>query len=128
MSHVASLELSRILFELSGWKDTHFSWRSQNKQEPRIVDIAPNIDSDIPAYSLGELLRKLPEYMMRDGLSRSLCLYKANSRGIGWIAKYGGTRTFKGEIMGNSMKSPEDAAAKLCIKLFRQGILKKGES
>ena len=60
----ANLELCKELYEVSGWKDTHSSHRptpSNSHDNYRVIDMAPNIPTDIPAYDLGYLLRKLPQ-------------------------------------------------------------------
>ena len=56
--NVASLELCKELFELSGWGETeHMHWRPTP-----MGDLDPNKGIAIcPAYSLGYLLRKLPD-------------------------------------------------------------------
>lgn len=113
--NVASLELSKELFELSGWKDTHFSYRatpSNSGKDYRVIDISPNIQQDIPAYDLGYLLRKLPS---------QIALTKGIFYACTWIAEdHNDSHNF-------IAKTPEDAVAKLAIELFKQGILTKGE-
>lgn len=86
----AGEELARELYELSGWEGD-----AERRHEPKV-----------PYYSLGYLMRKLPD----DDYE----LFKNSS----WLMRgMAGPTTFAG--------TPEDAAAKLAIELFKQGILKK---
>lgn len=62
--HVASLELSKELFALTGWRGTEKRWYG-NLQFPAscVAGLIDNFDGDgiCPAYDLGFLLRELPE-------------------------------------------------------------------
>lgn len=97
--NVASLELSKELYELSGWEtDKWFAFGAED--EITLAEMP-----DIPQYELGYLLRKLPgdmrwlDYSVRAGKWEMLHDIEANS--------------------------PEEATAKLCIELFKQGVLKE---
>jgi hypothetical protein len=120
MSNVASLELSKKLYELSGWGDTHRCYRlmtSGDTKEWRCIDILPNVAGDIPAFDLGYLLRKLlavssPEFILQsDGRTLIIADYQA---GEDWPQ------------LSFIVDTPEDAAAKLAIELFKQGVLTRG--
>lgn len=115
MSEVASLEISKQLYEISGWKDTHFSWRSQYKQEARIVDIQPNIESDTPAYDLGYIMRKLPTQISNHPLHLSYNIYS-----LYWDIRY--HIADSGEYITTNVQLT-DCVALLAIKLFKNGII-----
>lgn len=101
MSDVASLELCRELHELSGWEDVdQFSRKPGFVQKPM---------GSLPLYDLGYLLRKLPPQTR---------LFKARESTYGIAI---GTMVEKYKQFADT---PEDAAAKLAIELFKQGILK----
>lgn len=111
--HVASLELCKELYELSGWKDGIASWHiemvgSGRKyiRDSRAVPVAPQ-------YDLGCLLRKLPnkQVKLRNGIH-------------GWMIQWrkSGAETRNIEHVFEAA-TPEDAACKLAIELIRQGVL-----
>lgn len=121
--NVASLELSKELYELSGWKDTPLLYGGLMKHTVRFEDDIYTrkemeeadgyaIHEDCPAYDLGYLLRKL------DDLSDNLELTKD---GFHWHC-YMRENYVNCEATRSNI--PEDAAAKLAIKLFKEGILK----
>ena len=117
--HVASLELSRELYELSGWDDRRaiqYYWHGDDLDHVTVVDAEQHEPecAVYPAYDLGYLLRKLPRTYGGVGL----CVWAAGTSK--WIAEYDGTRKMR--VMADS---PEDAAAKLAIELFKQNILRK---
>lgn len=102
--NVASLELCKELYELSGWKTggDKPTWNGRK-----------GVNS-APAYDLGYLLRKLPYHGVISGqgtFRQASC--------SGYIA---------------SSDTPEDALAQLAIELHKQGVLTserlapKGES
>jgi hypothetical protein len=122
--HVTSLELSKELYELSGWKGTNF-WHGQRISHLKrkvyfsTTGLAGEIEAllECPAYDLGYLVDKLPEL----NHAQEYLLMEASPIGYAFgYASYG-------ELIGVSGTdySPEDAAAKLCIELFKQGILTK---
>lgn len=127
MSNVASLELSKKLYELSGWNDAPFAYDTSyadnwlryiedfpgDTRERRGVDI-------IPAYDLGYLLRKMPR-VDKDGI-------------FAWVTVSNGTNDWtaywesdQGLYASRSGDTPEDVACKLAIELFNQGILTRGD-
>lgn len=106
---VASLELCKTLFELSGWSEpVNAYWYADGLYNE--YQTAPETELVSPAYDLGYMLRKLPQ-------PRSLTETYLDPRTLGWKAS---CREFDGLA-----ETPEDAAAKLCIALFKQGILKR---
>lgn len=99
---LASVEPSKELYELSGWLDD---------------DMRTPFRLDAPYYSLGFLLRKLPTGRV------SLNSYNSYSEKGKWIAAL--TNGYKGPAATAKADTPEDAACKLTIELFKQGILTK---
>lgn len=134
--NVASLELSKELYELSGWDDSGIvicqsgsyreeygpesdkGWFGYTEQEA--VHHHGGIYPTYRAYDLGYLLRKLPQRSVEGRLgmdSEGIALgkptfYYANATGTYYT--YGQADTY------------EDAAAKLAIELFKQGVLTRG--
>lgn len=120
--NVASLELCKALYELSGWKETFNCWEYSDGipagepylMQPELVRRyglwgTQDLKKQYPAYDLGYLLRKLPigtELAIEDD-AFYFSYYK------------------DGTLYGPTSKSPEDAAATLAIELFKQGILTK---
>lgn len=105
---VARLELSRKLHDLSRWKDTHFSYRptpSNGNDNYRVIDIVPNIPSDIPAYDLGYLLQKIGECA---DVSKVAVLHML----VGFV---------------DDDEGYAGSAAKLAIELIKQGVITPGE-
>lgn len=101
MSDVASLELSKELYELSGWGAELNDWRSNS---------GTGVDGAYPAYDAGYLLRKLPIY----------CNVEHDKV---WSS------TFDNVIDNFTTIAaiPENALCQLAIELFKQGILKREE-
>lgn len=113
--HTASLELCHQLHELSGWDDdmlNHNTWYDDKS----IV----NNGVSTPRYPLGYLLRLLPVslefgyYKGNSGNPYSLQLRRNKSY---WLCCYPVTD------LQCSGDTPENAACKLAIELFKQGIL-----
>jgi hypothetical protein len=97
---VANRQLCEELYQFSGWIDAE--WRLA-------PDPASGLGSKrVPAYDLGYLLRKLP--------AKSQIYNGVNY----WTARYR-------DVRSRVKASPEDAAAKLCIELFKQGVLVRKE-
>ena len=109
----ASLELSRKLYELSGWYDCSHVWKDDIPQ--RMYEMSTQ-DNCYPAYDLGYLLRKLPKQLDNGGL-----LYLNTTIDGKWSCGHRGTYYKQGN-------TPENAACSLAIKLFEQNILKKETS
>lgn len=101
--NVASQELCKELFELSDWEEYQ-----QDSAHP---------------YTLGFLLRKLPK-LVRNEKERQmdgLVMYAAGT--VGWQFEY--HTTYCAPLFNGTADTPEDAAAKLAIELFRHGVLTK---
>jgi hypothetical protein len=102
--NTASLELCKELYSLSGFVLTEMQW-----YRGRPVYNAP-YGWDCPAYDLGSLLRKLP----RDFVLRPII-------GAHWEIQYAPGISNKERIC--QADTPEDAACKLVIKLFKQDVI-----
>lgn len=120
--NVASLDLCKELYELSGktWhEEIIYSWH-KDYGEYVIEDFWTG--SICPAYDLGYLLRKLPDYAK---------LFR-NNQGKWFAAAVTGGFRHPDNQLGQPdtahewyiADTPEDAAASLAIKLFQEGILK----
>ena len=110
MMNVASLELCKELHELSGWKDTDYTYYANAGQHSGTMmhrSLVFDKPENLPAYDLGYLLRKMinhdPDIYAVDG-ERWVCLV-----GEGDLSK--------------SAATPEDAAAKLAIELCKAKVL-----
>jgi hypothetical protein len=126
----ARIELCRDLYGLSGWDADGYVWYgtptgnyevgSENeihmlKERP---DATEFIFFDVPAYDLGFLLRMLPT-QMPEGDYLALQPWVDDEWCIGYFA-YG-----EPSLYSNSADTPEDAACKLAIELFKRGILSR---
>lgn len=101
---VSNLELSKRLYELSGW--------GTDSREGRYFDRNYPV---VPNYDLGYMLRKLENRQYNTSLYHSVTQNQ-------WRCMY------KGYDFGKTADTPEDATAKLCIALFESGILKKEDN
>jgi hypothetical protein len=99
--NTASLELCKELYELSGWNAPVVS-----------------MDGPTPRYDLGYLLRKLPKHV------EDQWLHIAPITDNKWAAHYM-MMGVKSAGQDEWADTPEDAACKLAIELFKQGILVK---
>lgn len=112
--NVASLKLCRELYELSGWSAPQKywvlmvsgDWKAVNKDTTVEVEINRSI---YPAYDLGYLLRKLPPYSRIQSMKGDVPYRVSYDNGV--------------SERGVNADTPEDAACKLAIELFKQGIL-----
>lgn len=96
----ASEELSKELHKLSNWEGDDFM-----VENGTLVSVS---------YSLGYLLRKL----------KNLPIALDSNFGEGWRASEFHDNEVSFEFTADT---PEDAAAKLCVELFKQGVLNKKE-
>lgn len=115
--NVASLELSKELYELSGWPGPQVSGITVSDQT-----YGGHFDDDgnfvAPKFNLGYLLRKLPyDTMIR--ISRSGFTARWSNQSV----RMPGIQLLTINI---HRTTPEDAAAKLAIELFKQGALTRG--
>jgi hypothetical protein len=124
--NVASLNLCKELYEISGWG------RGDQLQEHLVVDEEGYEYAVFPAYDLGYLLRKLPpNFSTGDARGSFEFFLKMTTRE--WFAGYNKPETGKWLYDSNhgvwehpcAAHTPEDAAAKLAIELFKQEILHK---
>lgn len=136
--NVASEDLSRELHELSGWDDTlYFRYERTDPNSTVPLKLIGNgnmgmtvnnastgftvdkYDQLVPAYDLGFLLRRLP---LQTRLTRG-------ARGYSALYSNAYTRMPDETPVSAQGKAdtPEDAVAKLCIALFKAGLLKQQE-
>lgn len=117
--NVASLELCKELFELSGWEDTEKVWYQVPEDDDSIsyevlnygevaIRDGVRVGSDLaPAYDLGYLMRKLGDNVELEHF------------GAGWdVQKY-----HEDSFTSAAADTSEDAAAKLAIELIKQNVL-----
>lgn len=115
---VASLELCRELYQLSGWDGTHFLYTKSGK----VSTIASMFSyKPLPAYDLGYLLRKLPPELSDEDSRVYLSMNISMTQN--WCARYADAAGNRMNIEKFYAPTPEDAACKMAIKLFKQGIL-----
>jgi hypothetical protein len=122
--NVTSRKISKALYEISGWSNTHF-WHNEASAvtEPTmkmwvLSDHEGGYDRS-PAYDLGYLLRKL-EHL--EGLA--VVRYHTTNDILSWAVEVDAVDSFE-EKEFEIAETPEDAAAQLCIELFKQGVLIK---
>jgi len=135
--NVTSLELSKELYDLSGWNKTDFLWVAAPERDEgyvvkdktalhalnEMIYQTGKIYNSTFAYDLGYILEKLP---------LQVTLYKGVN---GWTFNQGNItkqnpiddELYKLMRFEQSFKSdkPEEAAGKFAIELFKRGILKK---
>lgn len=117
--NVASLELSKTLFELSGWQPDE--WHKV------VADGKVLEHVEYPVYHLGYLLRKLPAMVEPPKSKRYFDLVgkKFGEKEVvyGYYYQYDSYDTGLLDYIGFEADTPEDAACKLAIELFKQGVL-----
>lgn len=106
--NVAALSLCKELYELSGWGAPQL-YKSSTEMLDWIQD---DHGWHLPAYDLGHLLRRLPEFT------------RVWSHQSGFAASIEGDAP-DGEPISCVADSPEDALCTLAIELFRQGALRR---
>lgn len=116
--NVASLELCKRLYELSGWSNPDNFWvydvdytvfdADEWRVFNRAVGLAGHKDH-IPAYDLGFLMRMLDGFNVTLRYSNQWRLWSC------WADNN----------LFAEQQTPEDAACTLLIELFNEGILKK---
>ena len=112
--NVASPELCKELFKISGW-DYSVAWSRlsdppDGREDWMLGTPHSQAIERYPAYDLGYLLRKLHE-----PIGRLLFVPKSNNTWGLWADN----------MDAINAETPEDAACKLAIELFKRGILLK---
>ena len=122
--NVASLSLCKDLYQRSGWKGTDYFYQfiEYSDLSTGYYLINPVLETPLhanayPAYDLGFLLRRLP----RQAWQKDFYLLVSDSE---WVAGYDSKHP-TGLPRSAFADTPEDAACKLCVELFKKGILKK---
>lgn len=128
--NVASLELCKELYELSGWEGTYLiRYQDTSPNSPWVLTEAYRLSGvglfeSIPAYDLGHLLRELEPLSKIKNLTESYIVLDHVDY-LGWRARLESRYdSHKDRWIEDSANTPEDAAAKLAIELFKQGVLK----
>lgn len=115
--HVASLELCKELYELSEWEPCDSRDTVTLRYRSADVYLLVGVEQDtIPAYDLGYLLRRLPDFELGNRLQLVKHTFTHKTE---WHIGYG---VDPGNLVMYS-STPEDAAAKLCIQLIKQGVI-----
>lgn len=128
--NVASLDACKELHELSGWNPHEWVYDTSYVDNwlRDISDFAHTTRewlgvNTIPAYDLGYLLRRLPKWIDdEDGDDDRSYPFIMEHKRAGY---YDEQTSGYVDDLNCSADTPEDAAAKLAIELFKQGILKK---
>lgn len=114
--NVASLDLCKELYKLSGWRDGGFEYTPYGDViKVSGVSFKAEKTGFYPAYDLGYLLRKLPKEYGGDSLGLVVIDPEFGSRDGMWECGY--------EQFFCNADTPEDAAAKLCIELIKQKVI-----
>lgn len=110
--NVASLELCKELYELSGWGDCKFIFLTDTSLW--LKDLPHEVPMLASAYDLGYLLRKLPEqtHLYKHIEDKIVNAYSA------WTLL-----NSKSVVEPQLADTPENALCQLAIELFKQGIL-----
>jgi hypothetical protein len=101
----ASLELSKELFEVSGWDGLYKDGVSDDTR-----NLQRRANGTFPLYYLDYLLQKLPEIL------------RLTHRYSRWYAQY---RKRGSTFSETEADNPTDATCSLAIRLFKAGILTK---
>lgn len=135
--NVASKDLCEELYELSGWDNTEYGYGRKHNHSAQLainmwgewtlqpVHIKTSaFDEYLPAHNLGYLLRKLPYKVKDECQFDQFGVHLKQTGGGGWTIYYGEPGK-DSEMYFNGADTPEDAACKLAIELWKQGILTK---
>lgn len=125
--NLASLELCKELYELSGWKQTSYWHHKYQVDSGRQTSHWRSINLDqeltMPAYNLGYLLRELPPHI--DQTTNELMIGRWGNE---WRACYMPINLGHYPELREQAEAPEDALTKLAIELFKQGVLIREQS
>ena len=123
--HVTSLELSKTLYHLSGWKDTEYFYQRNDYADGSAgfslvnpVLEAPLAGEAYPAYDLGYLLRRLPT-QTRIKREYDASPDKPQETPAHYRALYD---TADDQHFWQGANTPEDAAALVAIELLKAEI------
>lgn len=135
--NIASTELSRLLFESSGWDDTEeviikFSLSDEPicvsndlESSAKLVLLSGKEEWRLPAYDMGYMMRKLPLALMVHNSLAFLGVFANGEEVVSYVAGYYVLRPKHEptQFMQTKADSPEDALVKLAIRLFKSGML-----
>lgn len=118
--NVASKELCQELYELSGWYD---------EGSPKFYEAGDG--NDYSGYTLGYLLPKLPARLHLTQVDWRFSLTnidgQVKNKDGAWSADYWSMLDPYFGYARTASSTPEGAACKLAIELFKRGVLKKEE-
>lgn len=146
--NTTSLEISKRLYELSGWMGTYCCWdKTPDKDDWHVRQLVtinpPETNGKYPAYDLGYILRKLPHHLyIEDGTKYTfeysvgaerthdiggqyqleLEKWEDNDYALRYMCHSNGIGTYPKSA--THADTPEDAVGLLAIKLFEEGVLK----
>ena len=130
--NTTKLEISKKLYEVSGWERTYFSTYKGTSNSPLVKTERDRLSGEnlyqvTPTYDLSYLLMKLPGHITLKSITWDDIHIKRNKNSP--KLDYQAVACYQSNIrhllvreVGNT---PEDAAALLAIELFKQGILTK---
>ena len=110
--HIARLELCKELYELSGWKNDGKYWGALSDN-----------GEQIPSYTLDNLLRKLPSRILSQSYNRLTIYPEYHTLWYMGYPKNDTRNPANNPDLYVLEELPEDAACRLAIELFKQGIL-----
>lgn len=133
--NLTQLDISRALYELSGWDDTEYCHKTVltgDLLEFRAISltedagVGANARFVCPAYDLGYLLRKLPFFHEYWNGGNEAGYLTVKHWAVQYEAGYweeNGDRDHYNKFTSGYADTPEDAAAKLAVELFKKGVL-----
>ena len=122
--HIASFEVCKNLYELSGWRVyDYLYWPDQtirDAHEATSDDLASR--NTVAAYDLGYMLRRLPASIQTDDEGATACSLQLRPSvdASQWTAGYASHDDY---LFAATDATPEDAIVLLAIALFTQGVL-----
>lgn len=131
--NTVSLKLCKELYKLSGWEmengDTYYKKYSLTKWAtpiPRGVHtLSGELEWECPAYSLGYLLRKLPGHIAITSTNwDNIHTEKPEGQELDYQAVACYQSNIKRLLVQQTADTPEDAACKLAIELWKAKVLK----
>lgn len=129
--NVASLELCKELYELSGWETADFAYPTGHQPERDYPYFRPlkglgPLCGDTPAYTLDYLLRKVRTVETEGGIyGRDLYNVVVTGMKNTYFATLDSIATGSRRGFEFVDVEPENAVARLFIEMFKQGILER---
>lgn len=117
--YTASLELCKELYELGGWDETHHRWSKDIHGNDVVIDTTA-AGATIPAYDLGYLLRKVYTWgpvIRLEPIDLEARPDAHKNAYFVWVLQH----DIDIRVWADT---PENAACRVAIELFKQGVLK----